>query len=224
MSFHLVSPKQRSITRLVMGASLLLVMIPVLASAQVSVTATAGTTGPTVYTTLGAAFTAINGGTHQGVIGISITASTTEAAAGAVLNASGSGSASYSQVTITPSAASVRTIQGPISTAQPLVKLNGASNVTIDGRFGGSGQYLRFRIVTTTGANSGPTIMFDNTAANDVLQNCIVESRATNTSRGAISLGTLGSTNHITISGNDIRDMTVDNLGTPANLIWGNSA
>ncbi|MBK7114435.1 MAG: hypothetical protein IPH60_18615 [Flavobacteriales bacterium] len=35
------------------------------ASAQVSVTATAGTMGPTSYTTVNSAFTAINAGTHQ---------------------------------------------------------------------------------------------------------------------------------------------------------------
>src|SRR5262245_13753331 len=63
------------------------------AGAQVSVTATAGTTGPTTYTTLKGAFDAVNAGTHQGAITIAITASTTETAT-ASLNASGSGSAS----------------------------------------------------------------------------------------------------------------------------------
>ena len=42
--------------------------------AQVSVTATAGTAGPTPYTTLNAAFVAINGVTHQGAITINIAA------------------------------------------------------------------------------------------------------------------------------------------------------
>src|SRR5580765_5941817 len=58
------------------------------ASAQVSVTATAGTLGPTAYATLKDAFDAINLGTHQNAIAISITGDTAETAT-AVLNASG---------------------------------------------------------------------------------------------------------------------------------------
>jgi hypothetical protein len=38
--------------------------------AQVSVSATAGTTGPSAYTNLSDAFTAVNAGTHQGAITI----------------------------------------------------------------------------------------------------------------------------------------------------------
>ncbi|MFN5441522.1 MAG: hypothetical protein ACK5AR_06690, partial [Flavobacteriia bacterium] len=48
--------------------------------AQVAVTATAGTATGT-YTTVSAAFAAINAGTHQGVINITISANTTEPAA-----------------------------------------------------------------------------------------------------------------------------------------------
>ena len=54
--------------------------------AQVSVTATAGTTGPTTYTTVNAAFTAINAGTHQGVITISITGRVINSAAAPTVN------------------------------------------------------------------------------------------------------------------------------------------
>ena len=43
------------------------------ANSQISVTATAGDMGPTAYTTISAAFTAINAGTHQGDILISVT-------------------------------------------------------------------------------------------------------------------------------------------------------
>src|SRR5690242_17230161 len=57
---------------------------------DVNVTATAGTTGPTNYTTLKGAFDAINAGTHQGTITIDVLADTTESAT-AVLNNSGSG-------------------------------------------------------------------------------------------------------------------------------------
>ena len=70
------------------------------ANAQISLTATAGTTTGS-YATLKASFDAINAGTHQGVIVIMVDANTTEAAS-AVLNASGSGSASYSSINIYP--------------------------------------------------------------------------------------------------------------------------
>ncbi|HNP55287.1 MAG TPA: hypothetical protein PKK69_11725, partial [Ferruginibacter sp.] len=55
-------------------------------SAQVSLTASAGTLSGT-YTTLKAAFDAINAGTHQGSIAITITGNTTESAT-AALNSS----------------------------------------------------------------------------------------------------------------------------------------
>src|SRR5437764_1085542 len=54
----------------------------------VQVTATAGTLGPTNYATLSDAFTAVNGGVHQGAITIAIVANTTEPGS-AVLNSSG---------------------------------------------------------------------------------------------------------------------------------------
>ncbi|MFZ4058582.1 MAG: hypothetical protein ACOYKE_10610 [Ferruginibacter sp.] len=49
------------------------------------------------YTTLGAAFTAINAGTHTGAINIGVVGNTTETSS-AVLNASGSGAASYTSI------------------------------------------------------------------------------------------------------------------------------
>ena len=63
-------------------------------------TKTVGGTGAN-YSTLKAAFDAINAGTIHGVIILQITGSTTESSS-AKLNASGSGSASYSSLTIYP--------------------------------------------------------------------------------------------------------------------------
>ena len=81
-----------------------LIMVGILSAfSQINVTATSGTLGPTSYTTLKAAFDAVNLGTHQGVITIQITASTTETAT-ALLNYSGLGSASYTSITIYPTA------------------------------------------------------------------------------------------------------------------------
>jgi dockerin type I repeat protein len=90
------------------------------------------------YLTLGAAFAAINAGTHTGTIAVSVVGNTIETVT-ASLNASGTGSASYTSVTITPSGAG-RTVTGSIVGA--IIKLNGADNVTIDGRFNGTGRNL----------------------------------------------------------------------------------
>jgi hypothetical protein len=112
----------------------------------VTVTATAATVGPTDYTTLKAAFDAINAGTHQGVVTATINSNTTETAA-AVLNASGSGSASYTSVNVHPSVAGV-SVTGSVS-GGALVVLNGADNVTIDGSVSGG---------STAGVGGNPAI------------------------------------------------------------------
>jgi len=97
--------------------------------AQITVTATAGTLGPTVYPQLRLAFNAINAGTHQGAITISVTASCVETAT-AVLNQNAL-PASYTSVTIKPAAATTPTISSGINAA--VIHLFGATNVTIDG-------------------------------------------------------------------------------------------
>ena len=82
---------------------------PPVSAGPVTVTATTGTPGPTDYATVKAAFDAINAGTHTGSINVYVIGNTTETAA-AVLNASGSGSASYTSIRMTP--VGVRTVSG----------------------------------------------------------------------------------------------------------------
>ena len=101
----------------------------------VEVESTGGLTLPTAYTTLAGAFTNIMGGTHTGSIKIEICGNTTETAT-ATLSASGVGAASYTDITIRPVGAS-RIIEGNLGTS--VIKLDGADNVTIDGRQGGVG-------------------------------------------------------------------------------------
>ncbi|MES2779154.1 MAG: BNR-repeat neuraminidase N-terminal domain-containing protein [Bacteroidota bacterium] len=99
--------------------------------AQVSVTATAGTTGPTAYTTLSSAFSAINAGTHQGDITVDISSSFVDPAT-SLLNSSGSGSALYTTVLVRPVndglIVGYTGVQG-----RGVIELNGADSVTIDG-------------------------------------------------------------------------------------------
>jgi hypothetical protein len=78
----------KSFTRLILTTFAMLTLTLSAAWAQVSITATGGTaTGS--YATVSAAFAAINAGTHQGVINITITANTTEPAAVVALLGSG---------------------------------------------------------------------------------------------------------------------------------------
>ncbi|MBM2817077.1 MAG: hypothetical protein HW421_3839, partial [Ignavibacteria bacterium] len=132
------SPKGK-FTKLLVAPLLIILWCALLtnANAQVQV-------GATNYTTLKACFDAINGGAHTGSITVNITGNTTETAQ-CVINASGQGSANYSSITISPSGGA-RTITGNFmptaATGAAVIILNGADNITIDGRISGSGNNL----------------------------------------------------------------------------------
>ena len=130
----LAASGSKFITRSVARFSVLLLSCLLSASVgwgQVSLTATLGTTGPTTYTTVSAAFAAVNAGTHKGVITINITGNTTEPGSPTALLAS-SGTSSYTAITIKPSGGNF-TIGGTITASRAIIELNGADNVTIDG-------------------------------------------------------------------------------------------
>jgi hypothetical protein len=149
------------------------------ASAEpVTVTATAGTTGPTGYATLTAAIAAVNDGTHQGNIVVGINQNTTESGP-VVINSSGAGSASYTGLIIRPTVDGV-TVAGPTTTGRGLIELNGADNVTIDGDNPNTGGTNRNLTLQNTAADTvtftsvirialAATIV--NTADNDTIKN-----------------------------------------------------
>lgn len=103
--------------------------------AQVSVTASAGTVGPTSYATVNAALAAITAGTHQGDVLITITGNTSEPTFSATnqLVASGTGLANYQSVRIVPQG-NVVVNSAAIPTAnRGMLEFIGADSVTIDG-------------------------------------------------------------------------------------------
>ena len=102
---------------------------------QVSVSATAGTTGPTAYSTVNAALAAITAGTHQGAIIITITGNTTEPvwAATNQLVASGTGSANYQSVRIVPQGNVVVNSAATPTANRGVLEFIGADSITIDG-------------------------------------------------------------------------------------------
>ncbi len=157
---------------------LALIGITAQANAQVSVTATAGTVGPTAYTTLKGAFDAVNGGTHQGAITINITAATTETAT-AILRQSGYlGASSYTSVAIRPSGGSF-TVGGNLTT---LVELNNADNVTIT-------QNGANRLTFDNASATGTTLTVRTGADNNRVEYCTLKSSGTSTG-GSIKVGT----------------------------------
>ena len=175
---------------------------------QVNVTATIGTLSGS-YATLGAAFTAINAGTHKGVITIGISAYTNETTTTASLNASGSGSASYTSITISPTGGGARTITGATTAGNALIQFNGADNVTIDGlNTGGNSLTISNTQTSNTGGTS--TIKFIGDATQNLITNCTVLGSSTTTT------GSTGGTiffSTATTTGNDNNSITNCNIG-----------
>ncbi|MEO8275263.1 MAG: Calx-beta domain-containing protein [Thermoanaerobaculia bacterium] len=178
-------------------------------AAQVDVTATAGTPAAS-YTTLKGAFDAVNAGTHQGVIGMGISGDTTETAP-AVLNASGAGAAIYTTISISPTGGAPRTISGAIVAGSPLIDLNGADNVTIDGLNSG-GNSLTISNTTVSATSATSTIRFIGGATNNVITNSNIlgsSSSAVATNGGSIFF----STDAVTTNGNDNNTISNNNIG-----------
>ncbi|WP_440135137.1 T9SS type A sorting domain-containing protein [Chitinophaga sancti] len=152
--------------------------------AQVSVNASIGLPDST-YSTLKRAFDAINAGTHQGVINISITGSTTETST-AKLNASG-GTSNYVTIKIRPTV--VCSLRGNLPSA--MIDLNGADSVIIDGRIHDSDTV---RSLTITNIHSSltvrsSTIRFINGAQGNTIRYCNIEGSGQTKESGNIVLG-----------------------------------
>src|SRR5690349_1935569 len=99
-------------------------------NAQVSVSG--ALVGNGTYTTLGAAFTAINGGAQTGAtITVNISANTTETGP-AVLNTS-----DWTLLTIRPTATATIGGSSTAAAGRGVIEFNGADNVTLDGDIAG---------------------------------------------------------------------------------------
>lgn len=137
--------------------------------AQVSVDATAGSFSAT-YTTLNSAFAAINSGTHQGVVNIRIHDNTTETVSSSLLNSGNVSGASYTAISIRP--ADTATVMKTITCATGgivVVELNGADNVTIDGRAGATGSTSLLQVVSTSNTAATINIRLTNGAQNNTI-------------------------------------------------------
>ncbi|KAF0201640.1 MAG: hypothetical protein FD170_2497 [Bacteroidetes bacterium] len=136
------------------------------------------------YATLQSAFAAINSGTLQGQIILQITGSTTETAL-PVLNGSGTGLSNYTSVLIYPTG--VYTISTAGNWAA--IDLNGADNVTIDGRINGTGTPNSLTIIGTNTGNGAAAIRFLNTAENNTIKYCNIQACSASSSMGIVTFG-----------------------------------
>ena len=163
-----------------------------------------GTTPPTTgcYPTLHEAFDAINLGVHMGVITVKVNGSTTETET-ALLNANGTGSAVYSQVTMYPTGAGYQ-IYGSIDA--PLITLWGATNVTIDGRVNQAGAVDLALVNASTTTTLATTIYFINDASNNQVKYCTIKGSGPTSFKGILTFGDATSTgnNDNIIANNDI--------------------
>jgi hypothetical protein len=120
---------------------------------------------------------------------------------------------------------SARTISGTIAGA-PLIDLNGADNITIDGRIDatGSTKSLTITNISTSTTAGTSTIRFINTAENNLMRYCIVKGSELYDYSGVIffSTSTAGNGN----SGNTVNYCSVTNEGgnRPINALYSNGS
>jgi PKD repeat protein len=180
---------------------------------------TVGNTGAN-YATLKLAFDAINNGTINGDIILQVIANTTEPTFGASLNASGSGNSSYTSVLIYPTAPGLK-ISGNINSS--IINLNGADNVTIDGRVNLTGADKDLTIENTScGLGGSRVLTFGFHAENNIIEYCVIKGCNSSAISGVIHFDRFfttpgnGNSNN-TISNNDFTGTTT---GRPVNAIY----
>ncbi|HZV70501.1 MAG TPA: NosD domain-containing protein [Saprospiraceae bacterium] len=186
----------------VMVAVFLIFIIHARVQAQVTVAGSGGAANGS-YTTLKLAFDALNLVTTQAgnVITVTLSANTTETAA-AVLNQPSV--SSWTSLTIT--CTSPVTISGSITTA--VIKLNGADNVTIDGRIGGTGRNLS--IINNSTATATAAVWLSSLgvglgATGNTIRNCEIACGANQVTSANNTFGIImcGATISNTSDGND---------------------
>ena len=186
-------------------ALLILISTHMALNAQTANTDATKTVGPSGadYTTLKSAFDAINAGTLTGVITLQIIGSTTETSS-AVLNASSSGSANYTSVNIYPTTTGL-SISGNLG-GVPIINLNGADNVTIDGRVNATGFTRDLTIIHSSTDGNSSTIMFTNDATYNIVKYCFIKG-STIGERGILYFSPTATTtgnSHNTVDHNEI--------------------
>jgi hypothetical protein len=199
-----------------------LLFITVSLFGQVNVTGGSSAT----YSTVNAAFAAINAGTHFGAISIDVTASTTEPSTPTPLLASGQGPANYTSIVLRPTVTA--TISGVMVTGRGVLELDGVDNMVINGDIVG-GPVVRDLSISNDAAitvASTAAIRFIGRATaglgatTNTITNCIIygntpgndgSSGSTVTSSYGIYAGGNGATLTSGGTGNDYDDLVIRN-------------
>jgi hypothetical protein len=122
------------------------------------------------------------------------------------------GTGNYS-LTIQSNAAVLRTISGNVLAG--LIRLNGVRRVTIDGSYGGTGNYFTFRNTNTAGS-TGAAFTFLNGASGNIIRYCNIEAY-TNATTGVILFSTstvTGGNSNNSVSYCNINATTGGNTGS----------
>lgn len=189
---------------------------------QVNVTGGSSAT----YSTVNAAFAAINAGTHTGTITIDITANTTEPTTPIPLMASGQGSANYTSIIMRPTVSA--TISGVMVTGRGVLEFDGVDNFFLNGDAPG-GPINRdlsiFNDAANTVANTAAIRFIGRTTGGlgvttTTIQNCIIYGSTpgndgSSGSTVSTSYGIYAGSNAVTLSsggtGNDYDDIVIRN-------------
>lgn len=134
--------------------------------------------------------------------------------------------ASNFTVRIQPNSATARLItnNANLGTGLPLIPINGADRLTIDGQHNNDGnRWLTFRHTNSTAGNTGATIRFLNNSVNNTVRNLILENNNTNTGRGVVEFTTGDNANNAVLN-NEIRSSTGATLGGYSVGVLSNSA
>lgn len=172
------------------------------AKAQVSLSATTGTTTGT-YTNLSNAFSAINNGTHKGVISITLTAGTVETVSASLDSSGNPTGSSYTAISIQPAAGTPVIITGSVDGA--LINFNGADNVTVDG-FALAPGGATLTIVNTSIAATATTIRLINDASSNTVKNTTIKGAGAGITTGVVffSTGLANGNDNNTLLNNDV--------------------
>jgi hypothetical protein len=192
-----------------------------MASSPFEVHATLGTTGPTYYSTISDVFTSINNGVHKGAIIVKVNCNSTSNIA-ASLNASGTGSSSYTSVRMYPTTSGL-TISGSLNNS--LITFNGADSVIIDGRVNGTGTPKSLTISNTNTGVLASTFKYINGAEKNIVRYSIISSSNRGANLGATfylsTTTSTGNSNNV-ISENTITTSSAVQTNRPMRSILSN--
>ena len=199
--------------------SLLIAFVLFSSAAQSQITVSGSTGADGSYTDLtgaAGAFFAINSSAQTGNnITVSVTADVLTEPGTTSLNAS-----DWTSLTISPSGGAARTISGNVF--GPMINLNGADNVLIDGLNTGGNSLTIENISIGTVATPASTIRFIADATNNTVQNCTIKSASNNaTASGAIVFGTGTTTGN---DGNIISGNTIKSTNSTPAVVTGSTS